>query len=64
MRVVILALWAFLIAAPLSANAQDANPPAPGTRGNADNMPFIGGRDPGANPVRLARATGHVSNYD
>jgi hypothetical protein len=38
--------------------------PAPGTRGNADNVPFIGKRDPGGNPVRLARATGHVSNYD
>jgi hypothetical protein len=42
----------------------DANLPAPGTRGNADNVPFIGKRDPGGNPVRLARATGHVSNYD
>ncbi len=38
--------------------------PPPGTRGNADNVPFIGRRDPGNNPVRLARATGHVSNYD
>jgi len=37
--------------------------PAPGTRGNADNVPHIGGRDPGGNPVRLAKATGHVSNY-
>jgi hypothetical protein len=42
----------------------DPNLPAPGTRGNADNVPFIGKRDPGGNPVRLARATGHVSNYD
>jgi hypothetical protein len=42
----------------------DPNLPAPGTRGNADNVPFIGRRDPGGNPVRLARATGHVSNYD
>jgi hypothetical protein len=41
-----------------------AQTPAPGTRGNADNVPFIGRRDPGNNPVRLARATGHVSNYD
>jgi hypothetical protein len=38
--------------------------PAPGTRGNADNVPFIGRRDAGNNPVRLARITGHVSNYD
>ena len=46
--------------------AKPDNPrlPAPGTRGNADNVPFIGRRDPGNNPVRLARATGHVSNYD
>ena len=41
----------------------DVNPPAPGTRGNADNIPFIGRKDPGGNPVRLVRATGHVSNY-
>ena len=34
-----------------------------GHAGNADNVPFIGRRDPGNNPVRLARATGHVSNY-
>jgi hypothetical protein len=38
--------------------------PAPGARGNADNVPFIGRRDAGNNPVRLARITGHVSNYD
>jgi hypothetical protein len=37
--------------------------PAPGTRGNADNVPHIGKSDPQGNPVRLARATGHVSNY-
>jgi (4-O-methyl)-D-glucuronate---lignin esterase len=43
--------------------AGDANLPPPGTRGNADNVPFIGKSDPGGNPVRLARATGHVSNY-
>jgi hypothetical protein len=38
-------------------------PPAPGTTGNPDNVPFIGKNDPQGNPVRLARATGHVSNY-
>src|SRR5688572_5576797 len=43
--------------------AATAKLPAPGTRGNADNVPFIGKSDPGGNPVRLARATGHVSNY-
>jgi hypothetical protein len=38
-------------------------PPAPGTRGNAHNVPYIGRRTPDGHPVRLARATGHVSNY-
>src|SRR5438046_5094014 len=41
----------------------DPKPPAPGTRGNPDNVPYIGKTDPKGNPVRLARATGHVSNY-
>jgi hypothetical protein len=41
----------------------DPDLPAPGTRGNADNVPFIGRRDSNGNPVRLAKATGHVSNY-
>jgi hypothetical protein len=40
-----------------------AAPPAPGARGNADNVPYIGKSDPQGNPVRLAKATGHVSNY-
>jgi hypothetical protein len=40
-----------------------ADPPAPGTRGNPDNVPLIGRADPKGNPVRLATATGHVSNY-
>ena len=48
---------------PPSATPADANLPAPGTRGNADNVPFIGKSDPKGNPVRLAKATGHVSNY-
>ena len=42
----------------------DTSLPAPGSRGNADNVPFIGRRDPGGNPVRLVKATGHVSNYN
>ena len=29
--------------------------PAPGTRGNADNVPYIGKSDPNGNPVRLAQ---------
>src|SRR5262245_41845768 len=45
----------------LAARADD--PPKPGARGNPDNVPFIGKSDPKGNPVRLAKATGHVSNY-
>ena len=44
--------------------SQDPGLPKPGTRGNADNVPYVGRRDPKGNPVRLAKATGHVSNYD
>src|SRR3954471_5106216 len=43
--------------------AASSDLPAPGSRGNADNVPYIGKGDPGGNPVRLAKATGHVSNY-
>jgi hypothetical protein len=43
--------------------AVKADPPKPGTTGNPDNVPHIGKRDPSGNPVRLATATGHVSNY-
>jgi hypothetical protein len=47
-----------------SAAGTDEKPlPAPGTRGNADNVKYIGGKDPEGNAVRLAKATGHVSNY-
>jgi len=47
--------------------AQESNPtplPPPGTTGNAENVPHIGKKDANGNPVRLARRTGHVSNYD
>jgi hypothetical protein len=61
---------AFLLAMATTGTSQppaqqpgDAKLPAPGTRGNADNVPYIGKSDPKGNPVRLARATGHVSNY-
>src|SRR5262245_34205206 len=37
--------------------------PAPCTTWNPANIPFIGKNDPQGNPVRLAKATGHVSNY-
>jgi hypothetical protein len=43
--------------------SRDTQLPAPGSRGNPDNVPFIGRADPKGNPVLLARATGHVSNY-
>jgi hypothetical protein len=46
-----------------TARPSDPSLPAPGTRGNADNVPFIGRSDPKGNPVRLAKSTGHVSNY-
>jgi hypothetical protein len=47
---------------PVSQPDKDKLPP-PGTAGNPDNVPFIGKKDPQGNPVRLAKATGHVSNY-
>jgi hypothetical protein len=45
------------------ATQADPSRPAPGTRGNADNVPYIGKSDPQGNPVRLSKATGHISNY-
>ncbi len=53
-------------ATPSSPPPSSADPslPAPGSRGNADNVPFIGRRDPTGNTVRLAKASGHVSNYN
>src|SRR5262245_42537932 len=45
----------------LSGRADD--PPRPGSTGNPDNVPYIGKHDPDGNPVQLAKATGHVSNY-
>lgn len=60
-----------LLGTALLATAQDPQSPGfgdrfppPGSTGNAANVPYIGKRDPAGNPVRLARATGHVSNYD
>jgi len=46
--------------------AEETNLPAPGTRGNADNVKYLSAAkksDPSGNPIRLAKATGHVSNY-
>src|SRR5207248_8761064 len=45
----------------LAVRADD--PPRPGAKGNPDNVPYIGKREPNGNPVRLAKATGHVPNY-
>jgi hypothetical protein len=50
-------------AQPSAAHSDKDKLPAPGTTGNPDNVPFIGKNDPQGNPVRLAKATGHVSNY-
>jgi len=55
------------LAVVVTAWAQEPDPrplPPPGSTGNAQNVPHIGGRDANGNPVRLARKTGHVSNYD
>jgi lysophospholipase L1-like esterase len=62
------ALLVFLLAARTiaqtpPASSADSNLPPPGTSGNADNVPYIGKSDPKGNPVRLAKTTGHVSNY-
>lgn len=51
------------LAQPPATDSGNSALPAPGTRGNADNVPYIGKRDPKGNPVRLAKASGHVSNY-
>ncbi len=56
-----LAVAGFL--AVVTALAVNADPPKPGATGDPDNVPNIGKRDPNGNPVRLAKATGHVSNY-
>src|SRR5262249_62051133 len=50
-------------AQPLAAQPDKDKLPAPGTTGNPDNVPFIGKNDPQGNPVRLAKATGHTTNY-
>jgi hypothetical protein len=47
----------------LAVVAVQADSPKPGSTGNPDNVPYIGKSDPHGNPVRLAVATGHVSNY-
>jgi GH35 family endo-1,4-beta-xylanase/lysophospholipase L1-like esterase len=66
-RSILAAILPFLFAVPgfaqSPAPSADPNLPPPGTRGNADNVPYIGKSDAEGNPVRLAKATGHVSNY-
>ena len=66
-RSILAAILPFFFAVPGFAQSPppppaDSNPP-PGSRGNADNVPYIGKSDKNGNPVRLAKATGHVSNY-
>lgn len=65
----VIALWAVAVLGswamgqtPTPATGE-ATLPAPGTRGNAENVPYIDKSDPQGNPVRLAKSTGHVSNY-
>jgi hypothetical protein len=55
---------AVLMWALTSFSQEPGSPPPPGATGNARNVPHIGKADPAGNPVRLARRTGHVSNYD
>lgn len=54
-----------LMVCPTTLFSQDSlsKDPRPGASGNAENVRFINGRDGKGNPVRLARRTGHVSNY-
>jgi hypothetical protein len=54
---------ALTAAQPPAKPPDDPKLPAPGARGNPDNVPYVGKSDPKGNPVRLAKATGHVSNY-
>jgi hypothetical protein len=60
---VLLAIISGFIALTAAQQPDKDKPPEPGTTGNKDNVPFIGKSDPQGNPVRLAKATGHVSNY-
>lgn len=60
---VILVLLATRTCGQATAKTDDGRLPPPGALGNADNVPHIGGRDANGNPVRLAKASGHVSNY-
>jgi hypothetical protein len=61
---VVVGAWAWgHIAAQTPATTAEKQLPPPGSRGNADNIPYIGKSDPQGNPVRLAKSTGHVSNY-
>jgi hypothetical protein len=57
------ALAAGLLACLAVLQVRADDPPKPGTKGDPANVPYIGTSDPKGNPVRLARATGHVSNY-
>ena len=56
-------VWRTYFATLAPALFRPETPPA-GTTGNADNVRYLGGRDPHGNPVRLVKKTGHISNYD
>jgi hypothetical protein len=62
-KTALVAVCLFVLARSALPQARAGDDPAPGTRGNADNIPYIGRSDPKGNPVRLAKASGHVSNY-
>src|SRR5262245_28546474 len=64
MRAPVLASVGALLACLLVPTARADGQPKPGTTGNPANVPYIGKADPKGNPVRLAKASGHVSNYN
>jgi hypothetical protein len=63
MLALLLGFIALTAAQPPASQPDKDKLPAPGTTGNPDNIPFLGKNDRQGNPVRLAKATGHVSNY-
>ncbi len=62
--VAMLIATATIVLAQTAADSDNAKLPAPGSKGNADNVPLLDAKkDAKGNPIRLAKATGHVSNY-
>ena len=59
-------LAAFVVVVLCAIAWAQTEPPPPGASGNADNVQYLNTpkkSDPNNNPIRLAKATGHVSNY-